>query len=137
MTTKDFKKNYLSHYSLLETDFVSTFNFVSVEEDNYKTYSNIYLKLLLAVDSEIDIMKKFVAKLYNPSFNENKGNVNAEILRYFPDIRTIEIKYRDNEKIYQPWNFQGEPEWWTVYNEIKHNRLEQADKYDNFRVNCI
>lgn len=131
MTTKEFKRNYLSHYSLLETDFVSTFNYVSVEEDNYKTYSNMYLKLLLAVGSEIDILKKFVAVLYNHSFNEKKDNVNAELLKQFPDIKTIEIKFRNNGKVYMPWNFEKEPEWWTVYNEIKHNRLEQANKFDD------
>lgn len=35
MNIEEFKKKYLSYYSLLESDFIDTFNYVSVESDNY------------------------------------------------------------------------------------------------------
>lgn len=131
MNTKEFKKKYLSYYLLLESDFKDTFNYVSVEKNNYITYSNIYLKLLLAIGSEIDIIKKFVAKLFVPNFDEKKDNVNEIILKCFPEIKEIEIKARFNESLIKPWHYEKEPEWWTAYNEIKHNRLEDASKFDS------
>jgi hypothetical protein len=72
MNSKEFKRKYIDHYLLLENDFKKTFDYVSVERNNYDTYSAMYLKLILSIGSEIDILKKLIAKMLNPGFNEKK-----------------------------------------------------------------
>ena len=37
MTTKEFKRSYISHYLLLEKDFQSTTEYVTVAEDKFET----------------------------------------------------------------------------------------------------
>lgn len=56
ITKEEFYQNYIEHYALLEKGFVATRQFVTVAEDNYATYSSAYLKLLLTIGSEIDVM---------------------------------------------------------------------------------
>lgn len=56
MTTNEFNKYYLSHYMLLEHDFKATFDYVDPEKENYSAYSSIFLKQILSIGSEIDIL---------------------------------------------------------------------------------
>ena len=72
MTVSEFKKNYINHYLLLEKDFQLTTEYVTLSEDNYNTYSVSYLKLLLTIGSEIDVMLEFLAKLYEPATKETE-----------------------------------------------------------------
>ena len=82
MNTKEFEKSYINHYKLLEEDFKSTFSYVTLEPDNYDTYSSIYLKILLSIGSEIDILKKYLASLIKSDFNENRDNPNKIIVNF-------------------------------------------------------
>ena len=70
MNLDEFKRNYINHYLLLEKDFQLTTEFVTTSEYNYDTSSVSYLKLLLTIGSEIDVMLEFLAKLYEPDNNE-------------------------------------------------------------------
>ncbi|MDE5856527.1 MAG: hypothetical protein K2H06_05725, partial [Anaeroplasmataceae bacterium] len=106
------------------------FDYVTVEENNYNTYSNMYLKQMLAIGSEIDILKKVVASLFQQDFDEKKDNVNKIIEQNFPDITTIEIKFKNSGTLLYPWKYSKEPDWWTAYNEVKHNRLDKAVRFD-------
>lgn len=130
MNIKEFEKKYLSYYLLLESDFIETFNYVSVESDNYKAYSNTYLKLLLAIGSEIDVIRKFIVNLFYPSFDEKKQNPNKLLMECFSDIKELEIKFKTTDEVLRPRDYSKEPDWWAAYNEIKHNRLEAAEKFD-------
>ena len=130
MNSKEFKRKYIDHYLLLENDFKKTFDYVSVERNNYDTYSAMYLKLILSIGSEIDILKKLIAKLLKPGFNEKKDDPNAIIICCENNFRSLEVKLRREEFVFKPWDYPQEPDWWTVYNEIKHNRLEKAEKFD-------
>ena len=130
MTTKEFKRNYISHYLLLEKDFQSTTEYVTVAEDNYDTYSVSYLKLLLTIGSEIDVMLDFLAKLYEPTTTESGFGCSKVILKNEPDIKSLEFQLRSEDISVLPWDCETIPEWWTAYNEIKHNRYEPATKFD-------
>lgn len=133
MNTTEFKKNYLSHYCLLEKDFQSTAEFVTIEEDNYNTYSVAFLKLLLTIGSEIDVMLEFLAKLYDPNTKESGFGCSKVVLENEPDIKSLEIQVRSEGILVHPWNCSGIPEWWTVYNKIKHKRYESATHFDSAR----
>jgi len=87
MTTKEFKRSYISHYLLLEKNFQSTTEYVTVAEDNYDAYSVSYLKLLLTIGSEIDVMLEFLANLYDPTTKESGFGCSKVILKNEPDIK--------------------------------------------------
>lgn len=133
MTITEFKKNYINHYLLLEKDFQLTTEYVTLSEDNYNTYSVSYLKLLLTIGSEIDVMLEFLAKLYDPATKETGFGCSKILLTNEPDIKSLELKLRNEELIIKPWDYKKIPEWWTAYNEIKHNRFEVATKFDPSR----
>ena len=128
MELNEFKKYFLKNYLLLEEDFISTFIYVTPEKENFKTYSNVYQKQILAIGSEVDVLKNLICKMYKSDFNEKDENKNKIIIDNFPDILKLELIFDFNIKLtLKPWNSNKEPDWWTVYNEIKHNRICNAD----------
>lgn len=133
MNTKEFKKNYINHYLLLEKDFQATAEYVSIADDNYNTYSTSYLKLLLTIGSEIDVMLEFLAKLYEPDTKERGFGCSKVLLKNEPNIRALEFELRNEGILIHPWDCTRYPEWWTAYNEIKHNRYESATQFDPSR----
>lgn len=126
MNTVDFQKNYVNHYLLLEKDFEETKQYVTVTQDNFDTYSVAYLKLLLTIGSEIDVMLEVLAKEYDSNKKESGFGCTKVILNHEPDIKQLEIRLRDENITILPWACDTIPDWWTAYNEIKHNRYEAA-----------
>lgn len=124
MTVKEFKRDYLRQYCLIEKDFVNTIDYVSISPNNYSTFSPTYLKILLSIGSEIDVLKDFICKSLNTDmkhFNELE-----------PNFHLVEVEVRSEDILLTPWNAdESLPIWWTVYNEVKHNRNENADKIDS------
>ena len=133
MNTTEFEKNYLNHYLLLEKDFKLTTEYVTISEDNYDTYSVSYLKLLLTIGSEIDVMLEFLARLYDPNQKESGFGCSKTILKSEPDIKELVVQLRNESISILPWKCTAIPEWWTAYTEIKHNRYESAVKFDSIR----
>ena len=133
MTITEFKNNYINHYLVLEKDFQLTMEYVTLSEDNFDTYSTYYLKLLLNIGSEIGVMLELLAKLYDPNIKKTGFGCSKTILEKEPDIRLLELKLRNEELFIKPWDYEAIPEWWTAYNEIKHNRYKSADSFDSKR----
>ena len=123
MTVKEFKRDYLRQYCLIEKDFVNTIDYVSISPNNFSTFSPTYLKILLSIGSEIDVLKDFICKLLNTDmkhFDELE-----------PKFHLVEVEVRSEGILLTPWNVSELfPIWWTVYNEVKHNRNENAVKID-------
>ena len=123
MTVKEFKRDYLRQYCIIEKDFVNTIDYVSISQSNYTTFSPTYLKILLSIGSEIDVLKDFVCQSLKTDmkhFNEVE-----------PDFSSIEVEIRSENILLTPWDTSDSfPTWWTVYNEVKHHRNENADKID-------
>ena len=135
MDTKNFKQNYISYYLLLEKDFENTIPYLTVAEDNYNAYSSVYLKLLLTIGSEIDVVLGVLAKEYEASCRENGFGCSRIIMKYEPDIKKLKVRLREENISILPWECEKIPDWWTAYNEIKHNRYEDAVKFDCSKKN--
>lgn len=133
MTISEFRANYLNHYLLLEQDFKATIDYVTLEENNFTTYSVAYLKLLLTIGSEIDVMLEFLARLYEPNLIVTGFGCSKIILKHEPDIQMLELQVNHKSFSVIPWKANSIPDWWTAYNEIKHNRYESASKFDPTR----
>lgn len=130
MNTVEFKNNFINQYLLLEKDFENTKQFVTIAEDNYRTYSTAYLKMLLNIGSEIDVVLEVLAREYDTNNKESGFGCTKVIRGHEPDIKELEVKLRGDNISILPWDCETIPDWWTAYNEIKHNRNEIAIKFD-------
>ncbi len=63
MNRDEFLKVYWKQYRLLERDLIQTDDYVSIDKDNYTTFSSQYTKLLLTTCSEMDSIAEQL--LYN------------------------------------------------------------------------
>ena len=69
MTCDKFCEAFWAHYISIEKEFFKTTTYVTLNNDNNKTYSESYLKLLLAIGSEVDVTMKFYCSILNPKFS--------------------------------------------------------------------
>ena len=128
MNSKEFREQFWLHYCLLEDEFSKTVSFVTVETDNFATYSAAYAKLLLEIGSEVDIALKNYCKFIDPSFSGNnifQYKIFIQANREEFIHQKVKILNRDIE--YEPWQSWSKqidhtPSWWTVYNKNKHER---------------
>lgn len=141
MTENEFINLYWKQYIMLEKEFRNTVNYVALDYINFETYSDAYIKLLIQIGSEVDIVSKALCKEINTSSKaQNIEQYRSEIISYFPDFYNVLVK---GEKIdYVPWDSwkkPSSPEWWKKYNAVKHNRNGNEDgakenyKYANLK----
>lgn len=122
-------KEYFDYYLELENDFFDTESYVTIEEDNYKTYSIQYTKLYLSICGEIDCILKELCR------NIDSTNIANSINSYYPIVTKSfenfkqEGVYFKKEKIelypWEEWKEELSPKWWKYYNKIKHQRLDE------------
>ncbi|MBS1363753.1 MAG: hypothetical protein HPY96_05910 [Bacilli bacterium] len=142
MNRKEFCKHHWEYYLVLEKDFLQSERYVSFElgEDylydgiehdncgNSKTFSNEFIKQYQAICSEVDvILKSICLELGNQSANDMKNGYTPIVLQNWVNINAQKVRFKDLEL--QPFsNWQQEPnykspDWWTPYNNVKHERL--------------
>lgn len=153
MTNNVYVKNYWNYYLELEKQLNETSKFVEIAKDNYNTYSLEYLKLYLAICSEVDVLGKTIVQISNQElFEKNKKHINIQKWGYClcencSNIDAIDLIF-NNDLIVHPWHqgwkyIQGDkgyklankgvnPKWWVSYNKVKHQRVTLTDK-ENFK----
>jgi hypothetical protein len=118
------KIKYLNYFLLLEKDLETIFKFIEPVEENMTTYSLENVRLYLSICSEIDILFKQIL----PKNPKNIDEYQARIIEKYGDkFYNQKVKIEKYDIIAKsPWvNFKDNknPDWWTSYNKIKHNRL--------------
>lgn len=134
MDCENFQKVYWAHYISLEKEFRDTMPFVSIAPENKKTYSSAYMKLLLQIGSETDILLKVYCGLLQSDFKGKNMNAYLEFLRPLNlEFFTQKIEVLCTEEQIIPWENCAEkdytPNWWKVYNGVKHRRMECETVY--------
>ena len=126
MTTEEYMSNYWNQYILIEKEFRETIQYVALCEENKNVFSDAYLKILLQIGSEIDIVFKQYCTSLDSSFNGDKiGHYKNCIQNNKEEFIFQAIKIYVNGDIVKPWTgwqIMQAPFWWTAYNKIKHNR---------------
>ena len=132
ITEYEFYEKYWKYYLSLEKEFFDLSYYVSIDlEKNGKTYSLAYLKLLLAIGSEFDVVCKKICKLLDEKIDEDKCGIDdykkvfkeqlGQLYKY--DVLITEI----NEPITEPlknMDTQYLPNFWVFYNKVKHHRTD-------------
>lgn len=134
MNDLDFTNSYWKNYILLEKEFAATLNYVSLDMDNYSTFSSSYLKLILQIGSEIDVVTKALCNYYDETKAPENMNAYKDILMehesdfYNIEVKIISARNKYSIKPWEAWEIQdigtnvNNPTWWKVYNKVKHHR---------------
>jgi len=132
MSVKELK--YWRYFLSIEDDFIKTLRYVDLSNDNYKTYSIEYTRLLISACAEIETMLKLLCKTtgsncekYNISKLKRKLYEHEFGLMHEAGVNLS--NYEIDEIIpFASWekdDSKGKlvnPEWWKAYNSIKHDR---------------
>ena len=129
MTCDEFTTIYWSQYISLEKEFVSTFQYLALDENNENAYSQAYSKLMLEIGSGIDVVFKEYCKLIDRSFKgsyKSIGRYKESVKNNNPDFISQEVMIINYNRKLSPWiewNILSDaPWWWTAYNKVKHSR---------------
>ena len=134
----DFEKQYYSYYKMYEKDFFSIEEYLAIDVDNYHAYSVYYGKLLQGICSEIDSLMRDISSVLAPEkkiknitdyceiIQKNFLNFNHEkVCLYGHNISLLPWDGWDIENDDKSQKRCTRPEWWDIYNLIKHHRAEQ------------
>lgn len=143
MDKEKFLQLYWRNYISIEKEFIRTLDYVTLDSENYRTFSSAYIKLILQIGSEIDIDAKLLCMLYNEHAKlKNMNDYRREIIKSENDFCNTEVNILKhcNVSSFRPWekwtdndNIEN-PDWWKVYNKIKHDRMGMDEiKNDNYK----
>ncbi len=127
MNCSKFTRQFWRQYIMLEKEFASTEQFVTLHPDNSNTFSSAYSKLLLQIGSEVDIVAKVLCQIHEPTFSgDNINQYMTKLLSVYPDFEIIQVEVINTGIIVEPWKDWSikSPSWWTVYNKVKHDRTK-------------
>ena len=116
---------YWQHFLALETDFAATSRYVEFSEDNFRTYSVEYAKLLLAIGSEVDVLCKIICRNIDEAADRNNIGDYRACLTGHTNMATEEVlirRYNLTFKPWEEWSRNRNPNWWESYNNVKHDR---------------
>lgn len=119
----------------LERQFIDFLNYVPYLDGNENVYSFRLMNLILAIGAHVDSAFKemFRCPVFSKKYPEILKRVN-DVKATITDYRELEKEYclskrevvfkrlpeRENVLPFQQFESSKSPEWWTDYNEIKH-----------------
>ena len=136
MKKEEFKKIFWKQYILLEKELLKTDDYVTIDKDNYKTFSAHYIYLFLNICSEIDSMAYEYCKYIDKSGKCKQINIVhklCKIVESDPSIQNVAVKTKyPYSKItfvpFQKFDENKSASWWQDYNKVKHNRADTPEK---------
>jgi len=146
MTSQEFTSTYWSYYKNLEKDFIRTFEYLTVDNDNFAAYSVEFTKIMQTVCSEIDVICKEYCVFWGINDAESINMYSYVITRNVPTIKLEAVHFvGSNNIILTPWkdwewtenidkrgrtSINGTPPfWWSIYNKVKHQRTTLLVSY--------
>ncbi len=124
---------------MLEKRFLSTVDFVEIDEKNFSTFSNEYALLLQATGAELDCFFKEYCG-FNTDSRKSITEYASFILTDYPDIISQVINIKDTKIQLQPfknWNTSKPAQslvWWEAFDKIKHDRYGSYKKANQENV---
>lgn len=129
MTTREFKDLYWRNYMEIEKEFMKTFYYAKLCEDNMNVYSNAYIKLLLEICSELEAALDLLCTITDDGYvhkpDDDLRVYKKKILNKLSDFPDANVEASRRGIIVKPWErwkTNKTPEWWTAYNKVKHER---------------
>ena len=134
---EEFISSYWNYYLTIEKEFLNTEYYLAIDSLNSTAYSVAYMKLLLEIGSEVDVVCKQLCSLLDCKFDANDSNID-DYLRIIdfnlPNFRSEEILIKARR--ITPWLNMFEKKidkvkiqsiiWWNVYTGVKHHRSDSV-----------
>lgn len=127
MISDEFELQYWRAYITLEKEFFESEPYVDFSQDNFSTFSSNYGKLLLQIGSEVDISCKYFCRLLGDNSARSIGRYGIDIRKAYPDFTNVGVRVLNRNFSIFPWKNwtnKNAPDWWAIYNNYKHGRLE-------------
>lgn len=127
---------FWSHYLSLENSLKEISDYIAIHEDNDKSYSFKNMQLYFAVCTDIDSILKHIRSNLNlePVKQPNMGHHRKMLLKHFPIIGQVKVflDISNEKRTLQPFkllpNEDESFEWWSAYNDVKHQRPEKFNQ---------
>jgi len=111
-----------------------------VEKENFNTFSVQFNRIYQSICSEIDcLLKEFCKQLEGESKAKNISaycKVIQKHFKYFNSETVYFYKSRIELEPWKDWSDKNAPAWWTMYNNVKHHRME-TDKETQRQYNNV
>ena len=119
-------KLHWNYFIALEQDMEAVTRFIEFDEKNFGVYSIELAHLLFAAASEVDVVAKLVCGYLDPTVKVEKINqYKAVLMPGIPTLPTTKVYVPRYGLTLEPWSNWGgktNPDWWTSYNKVKHER---------------
>ena len=135
-----FLTHYWQFYKSLENDFLSVERYVTIDTDNFGTYSLEYNRLYQSICSEVDVVAKKLCELFEDT-KANKITMYCQtITSHCENFVNEQVIVNKNKSIvltpWDGWKYISKqefsnPEWWTNYNKVKHVRQNICNDPDS------
>jgi hypothetical protein len=125
-------KVHWNFFTALEQDVETLARFVEPVQQNDKTYSLEMCRILFAAAAECEVVLKEIAKLFScPSDRYDIKDLQRAIMQHMPDLAAEKVfikRYGLELDPWKNWRSSQTPDWWTGYNKVKHQRLNNYDE---------
>jgi hypothetical protein len=99
---------------------------IEFARENFLTFSVYLARLYLSVCSEIDVVAKLLCARIAPTERPKRiCDYRPLVMAKFPNFAQLRIEMPSHELDFQPWlswSSGTNPQWWTAYNDVKHER---------------
>jgi hypothetical protein len=114
------------YYLTVMDDLREAARFVEFTSSNFGTHSLEFVRIILAVGSEVDVVAKVLCEQIKPKETaRNIDDYRRIITEKHPSLTSVEITAPKYGVTFTPWcGWEGgqNPKWWTSYNNVKHHR---------------
>ena len=127
-----------NYFLALEADLEFLSRYIELTEDNYDVYSTELIKILFAACSGIDAVTKSFCEEFGTNDDYSKLGMRYDTLKKNMNLFSEDVhlhKYELTIKPFEDWTNAKCPNWWTSYNNVKHN-LTTNYHQGNLR-NCV
>lgn len=144
---EEYERTSWAYYLILEERFKITTRYISLDIENFPTFSYELFDQLMLICAEIETTLKRVTGIGEHSIGENGRQRNTTIkdlvprsLELLPELKEIQVQLLQDKNIsfmhFQNLNFDSNGplfSWWTEHNHAKHDRLnmEQCENLEN------
>lgn len=127
---------FWSHYLSLENNLKEISEYIAIHKANYESYSFKNMQLYFSVCTDIDSILKHIRGNLNlePVKQPNMGHHRKMLLKHFPIIGQVKVflDISNEKRTLQPFkplpNEDESFEWWSAYNDVKHQRPEKFNQ---------
>lgn len=108
-------------------DVERTARFVEPVTENFRTFSIEFVRLYLAIGSEIDVVAKLLCKKIQPNckLSNSIDSYRPVICTAYPKLPDLPVhipRHGIELHPWREWNSNKNPPWWQSYNAVKHER---------------